>query len=42
MRDNIDGCTTYTVDDAAASLRCEDFAMAPGDVLYMPKVTGPP
>ena len=24
------------VDDAATSLRCEDFTMAPGDVRYMP------
>ena len=35
-KDNIEGCTTYTVDDAA-SLDCEDFLMEPGDVLYMPK-----
>ena len=35
-RDSIQGCTQYTVDDTH-SLRCEDFTMAPGDVLYMPK-----
>jgi hypothetical protein len=36
VRDNIGGCTSYTVEDAA-SLACEDFTMAPGDVIYMPK-----
>ena len=35
-RDNIKGCTKYSVDDTH-SLLCEDFTMAPGDVLYMPK-----
>ena len=37
VRGNIEGCNTYSVDDAATSLSCEDFVMAPGDVLYMPK-----
>ena len=35
-RDNVEGCTTYSVDDTHA-LVCEDFTMGPGDVLYMPK-----
>ena len=35
-RGNIKGCTSYSVDDVEA-LVCEDFTMAPGDVLYMPK-----
>ena len=35
-RDSIKGCTPYTVDDTH-SLQCEEFTMAPGDVLYMPK-----
>ena len=35
-RDNIKGCTQYSVDDTH-SLLCDDFTMAPGDMLYMPK-----
>ena len=35
-RDNIEGCTTYSVSDTHA-LVCEEFTMRPGDVLYMPK-----
>ena len=34
-RDNVQGCTQYTVDDTA-SLVCEDFTMAPGDVRCIP------
>ena len=36
VRDNIRGCTSYTVDDQK-TLECEEFTMAPGDVIYMPK-----
>ena len=35
-KDSIEGCTPYTTDDTH-SLVCDDFTMAPGDVLYMPK-----
>ena len=35
-RDSIQGCTQYTIDDTHSML-CEDFTMAPGDFLYMPK-----
>ena len=35
-KENIVGCTSYTVNDTH-SLVCEDFTMAPGDFLYMPK-----
>ena len=35
-RDSIEGCTTYRVEDTDAFV-CDEFTMAPGDVLYMPK-----
>ncbi len=35
-RESIRGCTRYSVNDTD-SLRCDDFTMGAGDVLYMPK-----
>ena len=34
--DSVQGCTKYTAEETR-SMRCENFTMAPGDFLYMPK-----